>query len=148
MPDRPSQPLRPYRPIVALTVFLATPAAAQDDASPVAPPSAAASAPAARDISEEARAVASSALGACFRRAPAYPRAAVRAEQEGTTVVSFEVSAAGVAERPVLSRSSRFPLLDEAALNHMKRCLEATAAQTQGTLPPGRYALPLVWRLE
>ena len=60
----------------------------------------------------------------------------------------FEVSASGVAEKPAVFRSSQFPLLDEAALNHMKKCIKSTAKETDGTLPPGRYALPLVWRLE
>lgn len=62
--------------------------------------------------------------------------------------MSFEVSPTGVAERPVVFRSSQFALLDEAALNHMKKCLKITATGTSGSLPPGRYALPLVWRLE
>lgn len=62
--------------------------------------------------------------------------------------MSFEVSTTGVAERPAVFRSSQFALLDEAALNHMTKCLKSTASETDGTLPPGHYALPLIWRLE
>jgi TonB family protein len=138
------------RQFIGLTIFLVTAASAQSGEFPPNPPTpdAAASTSARTATAEDGRVIASSALGACFRRPPQYPAAALREEQEGRTVVSFEVSATGVAERPVVLRSSQFALLDEAALSHMKKCLKATAIETAGMLPPGRYALPLVWRLE
>jgi TonB family protein len=141
---------RKFRSFIVLTIALTIAAGAQGDSSQSSPavPGAAASAPVRTATPEDGRAVAASALGACFRRPPPYPAAAERNEQEGRTVVSFEVSASGVAERPAVMRSSQFSLLDEAALNHMKDCLKTTANETSGTLPPGRYALPMVWRLD
>ena len=97
---------------------------------------------------DPARTVASSALGRCFRYAPKYPPAALRYGQEGRTLVRFEVSRDGIAENPVTQISSGFPLLDVAALNHMRGCIERTAVETKGLLPAGRYALPMDWRLE
>ena len=141
--------MRHHRPLylLGLIILLSTTAGAQSiQSNPSVPAAAASSARAA--TAEDGRVVASSALGACFRMPPQYPAAALRDDQQGSTTVSFEVSASGVAERPVVLRSSRFPLLDEAALNHMKKCITSTAKETDGTLPAGRYALPLIWRLE
>ena len=137
------------RYIIALTTLLSTIAGAQSEGTPSNPAIPAATASSVRGATaNDGTVVASSALGACFRRPPQYPAAALRDEQQGSTTVLFEVSARGVAERPSVVRSSRFPLLDEAALNHMKKCIASTAKETDGTLPPGRYALPLVWRIE
>ena len=137
------------RYVIALTILLSTTAGAQSDGTPSNPASSGAAASSVRGATaEDGRVVASSALGACFRRPPQYPAAALRNEQQGSTTVLFEVSASGAAERPAVVRSSQVPLLDDAALNHMKKCIESTAKVTDGTLPPGRYALPLIWRLE
>jgi TonB family protein len=99
-------------------------------------------------MTEDAKVVIGSALGECFRRAPVYPSLALRLQQQGETVVVFEVSESGVAQKPAVHRSSRYRTLDEAALSHMRRCLEETADQVSGKLPAGRYALPMQWRIQ
>ena len=137
------------RQLLGLTILLTTAAGAQSDSTQSNPPIPGAAASSVRAATaEDGRVVTSSALGACFHRPPQYPAAALRDDQQGSTTVSFEVSASGVAERPAVLRSSQFALLDEAALNHMKKCISSAAKETDGTLPPGRYALPLIWRLE
>jgi TonB family protein len=141
---------RQHGQIVGLSLLLTAAAGAQSGSTAPNPsiPGAAASTSIRAATAEDGRVVASSVLGACFSRPPQYPAAALLDDQEGRTIVSLEVSATGVAERPAVLRSSKFALLDEAALNHMKQCLRTTAKETDGKLPPGRYALPLVWRLE
>lgn len=95
-----------------------------------------------------ARMVAASPLGACFRRQPAYPVTALRNEQEGQTVVAFTVAAAGQIQNPGLVRSSGHQILDQAALAHLNQCIASVSTQPDDPLPPGRYALPMVWRIE
>jgi TonB family protein len=137
------------RQLIGLALLLATADAAYSDNAQANPPPPGAAASSVRAATaEDGKVFASSALGACFRRPPQYPAAALRDDQQGTTLVSFEVSASGVAEGPAVRRSSQFALLDEAALNHMEKCIQSTARETDGTLPPGRYALPMTWRLE
>jgi TonB family protein len=121
-------------------------ASAQETGPAPSPPASQASAPAGAPAAVHV--VAASALGACFRRQPAYPRAALREEQEGQTLVAFTVTAAGDIEQPALVRSSGYPLLDQAALAHLNKCIAAFVPQRDAPLPPGRYALPMVWRLE
>lgn len=99
-------------------------------------------------LSNASKIISSLALGACFRRPPPYPDEALRMDQQGRTIVSFEVSSLGIAEKPALGQSSGFPLLDTATLEHLQRCIENTATVTAGQLPKGKYALPMVWRLE
>jgi TonB family protein len=141
---------RQYLQIIGLTILLISAADAQSGSIQSDPSilGAAASTSVRAASAEDARIVTSSALGTCFSRPPQYPAAALRDDQQGKTIVSFEVSTAGVAERPAVLRSSQFALLDEAALNHLKKCLKTTANETDGTLPPGLYALPLIWQLE
>src|SRR5688500_5566724 len=109
---------RSSRQFIGLIILLTTAAGAQSGSTQSSPPTPGAAAPASVRAAtvEDARVVASSALGACFRTPPQYPDAALRDDQQGTTVVSFEVSASGVAERRGVLRSSQFALLDEAAL--------------------------------
>lgn len=133
----------------ALAILLTT-AAAQSDSKRSDPPirgTADLSSVRAANV-DESRIVASSALGACFLQPPQYPSRARRHKEEGRTIVSFEVSENGVAGRPIVLHSSQFPQLDEAALEHMKKCIEATGAETAGSLPPGRYILPMLWLLQ
>ncbi|MBP6902874.1 MAG: TonB family protein [Burkholderiaceae bacterium] len=101
--------------------------------------------PSARLIAQR---VAASPLGQCFRRLPAYPAQALRSEQEGETLVAFTIDAAGRAAAPALLRSSGHKILDEAALAHLEKCLAQHGEASTEALPAGRYALPMLWRLE
>lgn len=108
-----------------------------------------ASAPGAgRPSREQMRALAASPLGQCLRRPPPYPVAAQRDELEGEVVLAFEVSAAGTAGAPAVARSSLRPLLDAAAMLHLRQCIDSTAEASAGKLPPGRFLLPLTFKLE
>lgn len=131
--------------LTALAAGFGAHAGAQGLEAPAAAPSAAGQA---LTSEEKNRRVVASPLGACFRSPPPYPRVAQREGQQGLTLLSFDVNASGIAERPAVVRSSGFALLDKAALEHLAFCLSHTAAQDQGPLPPGRYAVPMVWRLE
>ncbi|WP_442909573.1 TonB family protein [Hydrogenophaga sp.] len=132
-------------PIALLVTALAGHASAQGQASA---PTADASQAATPTGAAAARMVAASPLGACFRRQPAYPVAALRDEQEGQTVVAFTVAAAGPIQNPGLLRSSGHQTLDRAALAHLNQCIASVSTQAEDPLPPGRYALPMVWRIE
>jgi TonB family protein len=130
--------------LVALMALMALAAAPR--AQPVPPGASSAPAPAARG--DDARIVGASALGLCVRRAPAYPPQALREELQGRSVVAFSVSASGVPEAPAVLQSSGHRLLDQAALQHLARCIEAHAHAPGGPLPPGRFSVPVLWRLE
>ena len=112
---------RQFRQLIGLSLLLTSAAVAQSGGAESNPsiPGAAASASVRTAGAEDARVVASSALGTCFARPPRYPEEARLDDQEGRTVVSFEVSATGVAERPAVLRSSRYALLDEAAYKEL-----------------------------
>jgi len=58
---------------------------------------------------------------------PEYPQAARRAGQQGTVIVLASCSATGVVEDVALAQSSGFPLLDEAALEAVRRWTFAPA---------------------
>lgn len=132
----------PRPPFVLLATLLAGHALAQDPASPPTP----SASQAAGEIA--ARLVDASPLGACFRRQPAYPPQALRNEQQARTLVVFTVTPAGAIQAAGLLRSSGHRLLDEAALGHLDKCIAASAPPSGDPLPPGRYALPMVWRIE
>jgi TonB family protein len=92
--------------------------------------------------------VGASSLGACFKRAPAYPQAALRAEMSGRSLVSFVIGADGRPDSPKLHRSSGYSLLDEAALRHLEGCLASFVYNESEVLPSGLFILPLSWRIE
>lgn len=92
--------------------------------------------------------VMSSTLGTCFKRPPAYPSDALRKELTGRTLLVFSVSPEGKIQSPGLLRSSGHPALDQAALAHLSMCIAMQEGQSPPPLPPGRYALPHVWRIE
>ncbi|WP_082585622.1 TonB family protein [Hydrogenophaga sp. Root209] len=135
----------PRIPIALLVTALAGHASAQGQTTA---PTAGASQEATPTGAAAARRVAASRLGACFRLQPAYPVAALRNEQEGQTVVAFTVAAAGQIQNPGLLRSSGHLILDHAALAHLNQCIASVSTQPDDALPPGRYALPMVWRIE
>lgn len=116
-----------------------------------APPASAASSPtqaAAPAGAASARSMAQSTLGACVRKPPSYPVEARRQGLQGQTVVGFVVGADGRPEAAALLRSSGHAVLDRAAVRHLARCIDGHVAAEAERLPPGRYALPLDWRLE
>jgi len=92
--------------------------------------------------------VGASALGDCFRRAPAYPPAALRAEMSGRSLVSFIIGADGRPGSPRLHSSSGYALLDEAALRHLEGCLASFSFDESDVLPSALFILPLSWRIE
>ena len=92
--------------------------------------------------------VGASALGECFRRAPAYPPAALRAEMSGRSLVSFIIGPDGRPGSPRLHRSSGYALLDEAALRHLEGCLASFSFNESEVLPSALFILPLSWRIE
>ncbi len=63
-------------------------------------------------------------------------------------MVLFVVTGEGAPEKPQLMRSSGHQLLDEAAVAHMASCIGQYILSDGAPLPEGRYALPMVWRLE
>ncbi|WP_425259546.1 TonB family protein [Rubrivivax sp. RP6-9] len=95
-----------------------------------------------------AREIADSALGRCVRSAPRYPVEALRLELSGRTVVGFRVTTEGGIEGPMLRHSSGHDVLDRAALAHLDRCIARFRATEQPRLPPGSFALPLLWRID
>jgi bla regulator protein blaR1 len=122
----------------ALFAILATPLLGPVSAQEVAAPAA----------SSPAQVVAASPLGTCFRRQPAYPIQALRKGQQGSTQVAFSITPAGEFQDPAILRSSGHPALDYAALAHLNKCIAASGAKSDEPLPSGRYALPMVWRIE
>jgi protein TonB len=137
----------PRQLLLGALLFTAA-AVAQGDTPPPSAPAPAASAASPRPATaEDVKVVSDSPLGACIRRPPAYPETALRNDQQGRTVLSFEVSAGGVAGQTAVRRSSQHAVLDAAALHHLQQCITGSAAVTDGTLPPGRYVLPWEWRI-
>jgi len=132
---------------LAAFLFIASQASAQaQTASPSAQPPISAASAAERQAN--GRQVIESQLGMCVSRPPAYPQEALRSELTGRSLVVFTVTAEGNLENPGLLRSSGHAVLDEAALSHLNRCIAASTAAEQPKLPQGRYALPLLWRIE
>ena len=73
--------------------------------------------------------------------APAYPRAAVRAGQEGTVRIGLAVGEDGTVLAAEILTASPWPMLNEAALNTVRR---------QWRFPPGalrRYEVPIYFQL-
>jgi len=52
---------------------------------------------------------------------PDYPEEAKRAHEEGVAIVSIEINGEGIPESVTLSKSSGFPILDQAALAGVRR---------------------------
>jgi TonB family protein len=117
-------------------------------AAPIAAPPAQAASVAPDVVRHNARVVAESPLGTCFTRPPAYPTVALRSAQSGLSLVVFTVSESGSIESPALLRSSGHAVLDRAALGHLVKCIAEVPLDSQPKLPVGRYALPLLWRIE
>jgi TonB family protein len=137
------------RLLFVAALLLTGAAAAQNDTPPANVPTPAASTASPRPATaEDGKIVANSPLGVCIHRPPPYPATALRNDQQGRTVLSFEVSAGGVAGQAAVLRSSQHSVLDAAALHHLQQCIASSAKVTEGTLPPGRYVLPWEWRIQ
>jgi protein TonB len=87
------------------------------------------------------------ALAREARRFKRYPRPALEAGWAGTTEVTVAVTAAGGAADPRISRSSGYPVLDEAALEMMSRALAATAVPPILLGQAFAVSLPVVFEL-
>jgi protein TonB len=66
---------------------------------------------------------------------PAYPRPAVRKQQEGRVVLLADVRADGTVEKVRVESSSGFPLLDDAALDALERWRFKTRVANGKTTP-------------
>jgi protein TonB len=80
-------------------------------------------------------------------RIPAYPRASLRNEETGVTVLRFTVKATGHLERVHIVRTSGFRDLDQAALDAFSRCLFVPAA-INGKPIETTNTIQYVWTLE
>ncbi|MDW8123587.1 MAG: TonB family protein [Geminicoccaceae bacterium] len=86
------------------------------------------------------------ALGSLANPLPHYPAAARRRGIEGTVVLEVAVSPAGLPEEVVVARSSGSRLLDEAALEAVRRW-RFRPARRAGEPVAGRVAVPITFRL-
>jgi len=77
---------------------------------------------------------------------PDYPEEARRRRQQGVVLVSVEVGADGRASEVALARSSGFPLLDEAAVQAVRRWMFDPARAT-GLPVPSRVEVPVRFSL-
>lgn len=148
--DRDSPPFD-YRnaPLNMLNTLLSILAAAATQVvnaqhSPPAPPDSIAST---QSNGGDARSFASSALGTCFARPPAYPVEALRNEETGRVLVDMRVDRAGFIDKPTLVRSSGFAVLDQTTLQHLASCIASFQSSNQPQLPAGRYVLPMLWQI-
>lgn len=53
---------------------------------------------------------------------PRYPRAGLRDEMQGTTILRFDIDDAGKAINALLKKTSGYPVLDEAAFEALRVC--------------------------
>jgi protein TonB len=86
-------------------------------------------------------------LGAPVCRPPAYPRASLRNEETGVTVLRFIVKATGHVEQVRIIRTSGFRDLDQAAIDAFSRCLFVPAA-INGKPIQSTNTIQYVWTLE
>jgi protein TonB len=123
---------------------------AQRAAKPATPHSAAGSAAALGGAGAESRGAASGRLSSHARYLsnpkPEYPAEARRERQEGVVLVSIEVGANGRAGEVSLGRSSGFPLLDEAAVEAVRRWSFAPAEEA-GVPVSSRVEVPVRFSL-
>lgn len=118
------------------------------DPSVVAPATAPASSATAETPLAEPPRAARSALERCFRRTPPYPVVSLRMGEEGRTLVGFTIAEDGSVRDARIHQSSGHANLDRAALRHLEACRVAHLSDPPSGLNPGRYALPIIWRLE
>ena len=123
---------------------------AQRAAKPATPHSAAGSAAALGGAAAASRGAASGRLSSHARYLsnpkPDYPAEARRERQEGVVLVSVEVGADGRAGEVSLGRSSGFPLLDEAAVEAVRRWSFAPAEEA-GVPVSSRVEVPVRFSL-
>jgi TonB family protein len=78
---------------------------------------------------------------------PRWPRAALRKEQQGAVKLAFLIDEDGVVRDTKIRESSGHALLDEAAINAVKRCLFTPYAE-QGKLTPTWTNMEYRWKIE
>jgi TonB family protein len=84
---------------------------------------------------------------ACAPKAEDYPSAALRANQEGTTRISFTVDEKGQLQAFGVSRSSGHLLLDYTALIKLAGCKFVPGKAPDGTPIGGSFSVEYVWKL-
>ena len=81
-----------------------------------------------------------------------YPRAALRAEATGTTVVRFTVDGTGRLAKAEVVRSAgssrEHRLLDQTALRKLGECRFTPGRDAQGQPVGGSFEVEYVWRLQ
>jgi protein TonB len=78
---------------------------------------------------------------------PDYPAGAVRLGEEGSVLVSVLVAADGGVSDVRLERSSRYPLLDQAALDHARRNFRFLPATQAGMPIAAWHRITITFRL-
>ncbi|QBE63345.1 TonB family protein [Pseudoduganella lutea] len=78
---------------------------------------------------------------------PVWPKEALREKQHGTVTLSFLISASGAVTDSKVTRSSRFPLLDVAALEGIMKCRFQPSTVDSKAIPAW-VQMQYVWTLE
>jgi TonB family protein len=79
--------------------------------------------------------------------APEYPQQSLQANEQGTTVLLFWLSASGDVERTEVAKSSGFPRLDRAAAVGLAACKFQVQPATDGRVQANPVRVEYVWRL-
>jgi protein TonB len=79
---------------------------------------------------------------------PEYPARAIRQEQEGKVVVRLHVLASGTVADAQVRSSSGHVLLDEAALNYLRRARFVPAQDRNGTPVDSSVQIPVSFVLQ
>lgn len=80
--------------------------------------------------------------------APQYPEQSLQANEQGTTVLRFWLSASGEVEVAEVEKSSGFPRLDRAAMAGLSACKFRIQPGPDGRVPANPERVEYVWRLE
>lgn len=78
---------------------------------------------------------------------PEWPKEALRKEQTGTVTLAFLIDADGSIGDSKVTRSSGFPLLDEAAINGLRRC-HFKPGTVDGRAASAWMQMQYVWTIE
>ena len=84
----------------------------------------------------------------CLRKGPRYPIRARRDGLEGRVTIGFTIDADGGISEPMLVRSEGHAEFGLSALHHFGRCRASNGATVGASMRPGRYVIPIVFRLE
>lgn len=91
-------------------------------------------------------------MSACAPTEEDYPRAAMRAEATGTTVIRFTVDGTGQLAQAEVVRSAgpsrEHRQLDQTALRKLRECRFQPGRDGQGQPVGGSFEVEYVWRLQ